>query len=389
LQLLTTAFATGLAIGTMSLVAKSLGEKNQDKASSFARTGIVLTLINSIIFIIIGFFFTNNYMSLFTNDQEIIKLGTQYLSIVLIFSFGTFLDIMLGRILQATGNMKVPMISQIIGSLTNIILDPIFIFGLAFIPGLGIQGAAIATVIGQFAALGYTVYKFISTKQEVSISLTNFKLERNYASGIYKIGISIIAMQSLIPVTNTLINMIIKTNGLAVIAALGVFIKLNSFLTMPLIGLSQGGLPILAYNYGAGNKERFFTTIKMMILFAVSIMLVGVIVFNAFSTQLISLFTNNPDIITNGTNIIRIMSLSFVLIAINFIIAISFQSIGKPQYAFMMALIRQIIVLVPVAWLLNNYQGVNYVWYAYAIAEVVGLILFVPLALRTYRNLFK
>ncbi len=388
LQLLTTAFATGLAVGTMSLIARRLGEGKQEEASEVAKTGIFLAFINAAIFLLIGIFFSQKYISLFTTDPEIIKLGTQYLSIVLIFSAGAFIDIMLGRILQGTGNMKVPMVSQIIGSVTNIILNPIFIFGLLFVPKLGVSGSAIATVIGQFMSMIFDLYIFKTRKQDVEISLKEFRPKYKNVIEIYKIGLPIIAMQALIPVTTTFMNGIITVYSVTAVAVLGIFFKLQSFLLMPIIGLSQGGLPVLAFNFGAGNKNRFYQCMKYLIISSTTLMIIGLAAFNLFPRQLLSLFSATEEMISMGTVILSRISLSFIFVGVNFILAISFQSIGKSLNAFIMSCSKQLIILVPLAWFLGKSLGFDSVWYAYFVAEFISFLIFAPVAYFTLKKSF-
>jgi putative MATE family efflux protein len=325
-----------------------------------------------------------------TENEEIIAMGKQYLQIVLLFSIFIFIEMTSGKILQGIGNMIIPMAAQLIGAITNIILDPIFIFTF----DLGISGAAIATVIGQFFAMSFTLGAFIFKKQEVSISLKGFKLRSKNVLGIMNVGLPVTVMNSVASLTTATMNSLLMNYssteklGEAAVNVLGVYFKLQSFVFMPIFGLNQGGMPILAYNYGANNRERYYKTIKLILITALIIVSLGLLVFQLFPNQLLSLFNPNQDMTIIGIDAYRKISLSFIPAAFAIVFSMSFQAIGHGIKSLLMSLFRQLIILIPFAIFFSIYFSVEYIWYSYAIAEASAALIFVPIAIMTVRKQF-
>ena len=389
MQMLLIAFCVGIGVGTNALLSRKLGEKKYDEASLTAQTGLFISLICAGIFVLIGIFFSKPFMQAFTKDPETIKMGTQYLSIVLILSVGSFLQILCEKVFQATGSMKIPMMTQLIGAITNIILDPIFIFGYFGLPAMGIVGAAIATVIGQNLAMLINLLIFRFTKQDVILFFNKgFKIKKDIISGILKVGIPTIIMTAITSITVTILNSIIKVYKSA-ITVLGIYFKLQSFVTMPILGLNQGALPIMGYNYGANNKKRFIDTFILATFVSIILMIFGTILFQILPVKLLSLFKAKDAFLQLGILSLRIISISFVFIAINITMSTMFQSLGNGLYSLMMSLLRQIILLLPFAVLLLYFYGINNMWYCFVISEIFTTIIFVPISIHTMRKKFN
>lgn len=391
LQIVITAFAIGLGIGVNSLIARKKGEELDQEANQAAKTSIVMGLFIGFVFIILGLTSVRPFLRLITKNEKIISLGKSYLSIIMTFSIFTILEITLTKILQAVGNMIIPMLCQLLGAISNIILDPIFIFNLK----LGVQGAAIATVIGQFLAFTLALSVFIFRKQEINISLVNFKFKKEYLFSIMAVGLPVTLINSIGSVTTTIMNTLLNNSfptleeGEAAVNVLGVYFRLQSFVFMPIFGLNQGGMPILGYNYGANNKERFVRTIKYMLFTSLTIMTVGLIIFQTFPHLLLSIFHPTELMKNIGHRAFRIISLCFIPCAFGIIFSVIFQSMGHGFKSLLMTSFRQLVIIIPSAILLSKFIGINYIWYAYGIAETLTSIVFVPLAIKTVDKQFR
>ena len=390
MQILIIAFALGIGIGTSSLISRKMGERKPEEASQIAKTGIFLALLAYLLFIIIGLFLVEPYLRIMTDNEEIITMGTQYLQIVLLFSIFVFVEMTSTKILQGIGNMLIPMIAQIIGAITNIILDPIFIFTFNF----GISGAAIATVIGQFFSMAFTLCTFIFKKQEISISLKGFKIHSKNVLGIMNVGLPVTVMNSIASLTTATMNSLLMTYsstkelGEVVVNVLGVYFKLQSFVFMPIFGLNQGGMPILAYNYGSNNRGRYYKALKLILITALITVSIGLIIFQVFPTQLLSLFNHNQDMTIIGIDAYRKISISFIPAAFGIIFSMSFQAMGHGTKSLVMSLFRQLIILIPFAIMFSILFSVDFIWYSYVIAEITTALIFVPIAIMTVRKQF-
>lgn len=388
LQLLIIAFALGVGVGVNSLIARKLGEGKKDIASQTASTGIFLAIINGILFLCIGLFMTKFFMQIFSNDPTIVNMGSSYLRIVLIFSFGVFIEIACSRILQATGNMIIPMISQLIGAITNIILDPILIFGLLGLPAMGIEGAATATVVGQIFSMIFSLIMFKIKTHDVHIQLRGFKPNMHIILDIYKVGLPTIVMNAIGSVTTTFLNSILITFSSTAVAIFGIYFKLQSFIFMPVFGLTQGAMPIMGYNFGANNKQRFKKVFFLATLTSFVIMTLGTLLFWIFPSELLSLFNGTPELISMGTYVLRIISLSFIPAAFGIMISTMFQSIGHGFKSLLMSMLRQLIIIIPSAWLFSKLFGLDGVWFCYPLAEVICCLIFIPLAFYVIKKAF-
>lgn len=308
-------------------------------------------------------------MSAFTKNGQVIEMGTVYLRICTIFSMGMFLQIAAERMLQATGQTIYNMFTQLIGAIVNIILDPIFIFTF----NMGVAGAAIATVIGQFVGMGAALYLNYAKNHEIKIRLKGFRPDGRIISEIYRVGVPSIVMQSITSVMTVGLNKILATE--AAVTVYGVYFKLQSFIFMPVFGLSNGMVPIIGYNFGARNKDRIIKTIKLSLIFSISIMFIGLIIFQIFPKYLFMMFTASDDVIAMGIPALKILSLHFMIAGASIIISSVFQAMGNGVFSLIMSLIRQLFVILPAAFILNIFFGVDAVWFAFVIAESVALIL--------------
>lgn len=386
LQMILISFGVGTAVGVNSLIARRLGAKNYQEANAAATTGLVLAVCNWLVFLVVGLFLSRPFISLFTADETVIGYGAQYLTVVLCASFGMQISCMGEKILQSTGNMIFPMITQTIGAVVNIIFDPLLIFGIGFFPRMGVLGAAIATVFGQICSMTFILLVLFLRKHEVKITLRGFRFRLLTLKNIYAVGFPAIIMQSIGSVMVSGINAIISMADLtaeyaaAYINAFGIYFKLQSFIFMPVFGMNQGVSPIIGYNYGARNKKRMYSAFRMGLIIAAAIMAAGTLLFHLAPEWLLSLFESNAaeDMAANallaevGVPLLQIISLSFMLAAAGIMFSTLFQAVGKGFYSMMMSVSRQLLVLLPVAFALSKIN-MTVVWFSFPIAEVVSL----------------
>ncbi len=380
MQLLMVAFAVGTAVGVNSVIARRLGEGRRKEAEYAATHGVLLSVATWVLFALLGVFVSKPFM-LFLNSgsEQIVTYGTQYLTIALVFSLGSFVQVMLEKSIQATGNTLLPMVSHIIGAVTNIILDWLLIFGVGFFPELGVKGAAIATVAGQWLAMFFLIIVLYKKNTGIRISFKGFKLKFEVIKDIYRVGLSGIVMQAVGSLTVALINFIIKTSGAygadvstAAQTVYGVYYKMQSFVFMPVFGLNQGISPIIGYNYGAKIKERMMKTLRYALVIAAIIMLLGTVAFHAFPEGLLNLFGLEPDYIDIGIVALRRISLCFLPASVGVVFTALFQSVGKGVRSLLMSLLRQVIIILPLAFIFSRVD-VNLIWLSFPIAEFVAL----------------
>ena len=373
IQNLLIAFAVGTAAGVTSLISRRLGEGRREEAESAATHGVVLSIATWLVFAVFGIFFTTPFFRMFESDPEIIHMGNQYLSICCIFSFGQFVVTMLEKILQATGDMFWPMIFQLVGALINIVVDPILIFGWFGLPAMGVTGAAIATVGGQILSMVLAIV-VTAKRQSIRISLYGFRFQSDIVKDIYAVGIPAIVMQAISTVMNMAINAILAAFSTAAYTVFGLYFKLRSFVFMPVLGLNQGLMPIMGYNYGAKKKKRLLQSFYQGCGIALAIMLIGVLAFMLFPGQLLGFFNPTEELLLVGIPALRIICLCFPMAALGLVSSNMYQAIGRGNYSLVMSLMRQLVVLVPVAWLLAKVTNdVGMVWWAFPIAEAVSL----------------
>lgn len=388
MQMLVIAMALGVGVGTNALIARRLGEKRREEANKAANTGLFLSLVNMVVCMAVGLFLARPFLSLFTADAEVLSMGVQYLTIVMAVCAGVMIEIPCSRILQATGNMIIPMIAQLIGAVTNIILDPIMIFGLFGMPKMGVAGAAAATVIGQLCSMLFVIVILKMKTHEVTISLFQYHPDWQVAKDIYRVGIPTFVMNAIGSLTTTAMNAILMSFSATAVAVLGIYFKLQSFVFMPIFGLTQGAMPILGYNYGADNEKRFLRTLFLSLGVAVTIMIIGTALFWTIPELFLKLFNGSDQMLKLGSYALRILSLCFLPAACGIIMTTMFQSLGKGLLSLLMSLLRQLVFIIPLAWLLGSLGGLQAVWFAYPAAEVLVTLIFIPLAFKTVKRAF-
>lgn len=389
LQNLMIAVSSGTCVGVNALLSRSLGEKNQKAANHTAENGLFLAVLSYGIFCLFGLFGARIFFKSQTSNPAIVELGAQYLSICCIFSFGIFLEMMNERILQSTGRTFYSMITQGSGAIINIIMDPILIFGLFGMPKMGIRGAAAATVFGQIVAMLLALYFNTRKNPDVQMELRRFKPNGNIIRTIYQVGVPSIIMQSISSVMTFGMNKILILFSETAVSVFGVYYKLQSFVFMPVFGLNNGMIPIIAYNYGARQKKRIMDTIKLSIATAVTIMLLGLAVFQLIPDRLLMLFNASKHMLEIGVPALRIISLSFLFAGFCIIVGSVFQALGNGVYSLIVSVARQLVCILPLAYFFAEAFGLHAVWYAIPLAEIISLTLSSILLKRIYHQKIK
>lgn len=370
-QMILVAVACGTGVGVNALLSRFLGLRKQTEANQVAVHGLILALINGIVFALIGFLFSKPFIQMFTNDPNILAMGMSYMQICMIFSFGVFVQITYERIMQATGNPGYNMVIQGVGALVNIILDPIFIFGLLGVPAMGVTGAAIATVIGQIVAMILGIFITKHKIKLVEVRLRNFKLDIDLIRNIYKIAIPAILMQSIMSFMTVFMNMILVKFSTLAVSVFSIYFKLQQFVFMAVSGITNAIIPIISFNYGAKHKHRILETIHFSLLLATGIMLVGTIVFQLFPEQLLFMFNASEEMLAIGVPALRIISVSFVFAGISLILCSVFQALDHGANSLVVTLLRQMILLVPLTYILAFQFGLDISWTSFPITEVL------------------
>ena len=386
LQNVMIAVGVGTGVGVNALLSKSLGEKNQSRANITAENGIFLSLCSFAVFFVIGLTCMKPYFYAQTSDAVIAQQGIQYLSVCCIFSLGLFTQTMGEKLLAATGRTYLSMISQLVGAVVNIILDPIFIFGYCGEALSGTTGAAVATVIGQFCGAGMTLYFNTRKNPDIQISFKGFRPSAKAIGRIYTVGLPSIAMQCVGSLMTFGMNLILMAFSATAVAVFGVYFKLQSFVFMPIFGLNNGMVPIISYNYGAARPQRVWKTIRLSNITAMAIMVVGFAIFQLFPSTLLELFDASETMLAIGVPALRIISVSFLLAGFCIIAGSVFQAIGNPVYSLIVSVCRQMVVLLPVAWLLSRTGRLELVWWSFPIAEVMSFTLSTIFLRRTVKS---
>lgn len=363
----------GTAIGVNSLLARNLGAKQFSQVNKIANNGLLLAFLSFIAFFMMGLLLSDKLITIQTDNQEIISHGPVYLRICLMGSLGIFTHLMFERLLQATGKTMYTMIAQISGALMNIILDPIMIFGWFGMPAMGLAGAALATVISQYIGALVVAYLCIRKEKDIDIGFRYLKPDFKIIRDIYAVGIPSIIMISISSVTIFSMNQILAKFSITAVALLGIYFKLQSFIFMPVFGLNNGIIPIVGYNYGAGNKERMRETIFLGMRYAVTIMLIGTLIMMVFPDKLLGMFNASDQMMDIGRVAFRIICISFPFAAISIISIGVFQAIGKGTLSMIISIIRQLVVLVPLAYLFSLTGNLSMVWWSVIIAELVAV----------------
>ncbi len=384
MQNLLIAVSVGTSVGVNSLLSRKLGAKDITSARKAAGNGISLSIISWGFFAFIGLFLTKTFVEFFTNDAELITMGTQYISICLIFSIGLFIDITCERILQGTGDTFHPMIIQSTGAIVNIILDPILIFGLFGMPRMGVMGAAIATVFAQHVSAAIAIY-YVRRNKEIVLKKSSFRLEKQTVKDIYAVGIPTIIMQAIGTILITSLNKILIGFSTSAVAVFGIYFRLQSFIFMPVFGLNTGMIPVIGYNYGARKPKRITATIKVGLIVAVTIMGIGTALFILFPHILLSWFNATPEMVAIGIVAMQRISLGFVLSGVSIVLIALFQGMGYGYLSMINSVTRQLVFLLPAAYLLGKYVGLDALWYSFFIAEIASF----SLTLFFFRKIYK
>lgn len=391
LQTLLIAVGAGTGVGMNALLSKSLGEKNFKKANDTAANAAVLYILSYILFLILGFSVVKPfYLSQIGNaDVEIMEMGIEYLSTVMIFSFGLFTQFFFERLLTSTGRTIFSMTSQLTGAVTNIILDPILIFGLFGAPKMGVTGAAVATVIGQCVAGIVAATCNHKYNHDVKLSFKGFKPDLKIIGTIYAVGVPSIIMQSIGSIMTYCMNRILIEFSSTATAVFGVYFKLQSFFFMPVFGLNNGITPIIAYNYGAKHRKRMIHTIKLSMAVAFCLTFVGFVAFEAIPQVLLGMFNSSQQLLEIGIPALRIIGIHFLIAWFCIVAGTVFQALGKAVFSMIVSIMRQLFVLVPAAYILAKVGGLHAVWWSFPIAEVISLAVSLTFLIRIYNTIIK
>lgn len=386
MQNLMISVATGTGVGISALLSKSLGEHDTERVQRAARNGVFLALVSFIVFAIIGVFFSRTFFQLQTDIPAIVDGGTQYLLICTLLSFGLFGQICFERLLQSTGKTFYTMITQGLGAILNIIFDPLFIFGIGPFPKMGVAGAAAATVLGQIVAFIVSIFINHAKNPEIQLSFKGFRPHGATVARIYAVGVPSIIMASISSVMTFGMNKILISFTSTATAVFGVYFKLQSFVFMPVFGLNNGMVPIIAYNFGARKPDRMKKTFTLAVVYATLIMVLGFAVMQLAPNLMLSFFNASDKMLEIGVPALRIISISFLLAGVSVICSSFFQALGHGMLSLWISVVRQLFVLLPVAYVLSRIGGLSTVWWAFPVAEVVALILCVVFLRYAYRK---
>lgn len=389
-QNLMIAVATGTGVGINALLSRALGAKEFEKANKIAVNGFLLAILSGLAFMLFGFFGVKIFFAGQVDPSSpIYSYGVDYLTIICCLSVGIFGQVTVERLMQATGKTTLSMFTQLTGAIINIILDPLFILGIGPFPRLEAKGAAIATVIGQLCSFAIGIFLNKKYNKEVRLSFRKFRPEGKIIGEIYKIGVPSIIMVAIGSVMSFFLNKILLSFSTTAAAVFGVYFKLQSFIFMPVFGLNNGVIPIIAFNYGARNRERIISAIRFSCFIAVSVMTVGTLVMWIMPSQMLSLFDASAEMTAIGIPALRFISLSFILAGVNINFGASFQALGKSYYSMIVSFARQIVVLLPAAYLLAKTGVLDYVWLSFPIAEVASFAVTLFFFISIYKKLIR
>ena len=379
----------GLGIGINSVISRRLGEKNKDEAVNSAEHGFFFGIIIWVVLALLAIVVPKSFFPMFTESQKIIDFGITYITIILAFSLFRIIAQIFISILQATGDMISAMIIQGAGAITNIVLDGFLIFGLWIFPEMGIAGAAIATIVGQFVSMVLAIIIYTTRKNRLRLNLHKFHLDKTITKNILVVGIPAAIMQGLSSIMLALLNKILSNFGDEAYTFLGVYFRIQSFVFMPIFGLTQGMMPILGYNYGAGNKKRVLDTLKVGLIAAAAIMVIGTVVFQVFPAPILEFFGVSEAIVKIGVPAFRIISSCFVFAGVSIVISTLFQAMGDAYVSMISSFTRQIIVILPAAWILSRTYGLDQTWFAFPISEFVTLLMAIGFFVYAYNKKIK
>ncbi|MCK8060473.1 MULTISPECIES: MATE family efflux transporter [unclassified Fusibacter] len=387
IQMIIVAAFVGLGTGINSNISRRLGEGNREEAISVSEHGVVIGLALSLVVAIIGILLSGSYFTWFTDDLSIISDGKIYVQIVTAFAVFRILGHTGSSSLQGSGEMIKPMVAQLIGAIGNIILDPILIFGWFGMPALGVKGAAIATITAQLFSMLYIWSVIARGKQEIRLDMKRFRFSTVTIKSIVAVGVPSAIMQGLGSVMLGGLNLILAQFGESALAVMGVYFKLQSLVYMPIFGLAVGTMPVVGFNFGAKNIRRMIAAVRFSTVLAVGFMSLWLVLFQLFPRQLLSIFNATPDMYSIGIDAMRIASVMFPMVAITIILSTSFNAIGKAHFSLAISSVRQLVILLPVAYLLAKSIGVNGVWFSLVLSECVGVTLTVIIFTKVYRKI--
>lgn len=388
IQMLLISVGVGTGVGINSLISRRLGANMLDDANMAANHGYRLSFFNWFLFAFIGIFLSEPIMNLMSDTPYIVESGTSYMSIITIASIFLLVQVSTEKILQATGNMKLPMICSIVGAVANVILDPVLIFGIGPFPEMGVTGAAVATVTGQFMSMVLGQIVLFRGKHPVKVKLFGWKMNGRIIKDIYAVGAPAILMQSIASIMQFGMNIILGGLSETAVSVMGVYGRLQSFIFMPVFGLNQGVLPIMGYNYGARNRKRLMETFKKGFMIAFIIMALGMILFQLFPKELLAIFNsqNNQDMYDIGIPALRTISICFIPASFGIMSSSIFQATGHGFMSLWGSLLRQLIGILPLAWIFSVIDGLGLVWFAFPLAEIIGMIYFAFALRHLYRT---
>ncbi|MBP3338017.1 MAG: MATE family efflux transporter [Lachnospiraceae bacterium] len=389
LQTLIIALSGGTCVGINALLSRALGEKNEKKVNAYAMNGIFVMGIVYIVFFVLGLLAVRPFYEMQTNNSRIVEYGVDYLTIVLCASIGICMQFVFEKLLQSTGKTIHTMFTQMLGAIINLILDPILIFGLLGAPKMGVAGAAVATVIGQIAAGVLALVLNLKCNKEIHFTIKGFRPSFSVIKQIYVIGLPSIIMQSIGSIMVVGMNAILGSFTETAVAVFGIYFKMQSFVFMPIFGLNNGMVPIVAYNYGAKRKDRVLKVVKLSVMYAMSIMLVGFVLFQTIPNLMLKLFDASDNMYKIGIPALRIISIHFIMAGFNIIGGTMFQALGCAVYSMITSICRQLIVLLPAAFILSKIGSVTTVWWAFPIAEIMALIMTIFFMIRVNKNVLN
>ncbi|HIV96124.1 MAG TPA: MATE family efflux transporter [Candidatus Agathobaculum stercoravium] len=395
LQTLVVAIGVGTGVGVNSLIARRLGEKRQMHANSAAEHGIALSIIGGIVFLVLGFGLSGVFVNAFGAAEDVSVQAVQYSHIAVGLSIFVMISMMCEKVQQSTGNMIIPMMQGLTGAIINIILDPLMIFGIGPFPEMGVTGAALATVIGQIFGMLIGLWGVFKHQKVLKLNMRKFKWRLQTVKDIYRVGLPGIVMQSITSVMTAGMNGILIGFSQTAVNVLAVYFKLQTFVFMPVFGLNQGALPVMGYNYGARNKKRLFGAYRIALGTAVAIMLLGFVLFQLFPEPMLMMFVDRTDaaatqeMLTVGVPALKIISLSFVGAAFGIINSTVFQATARGMNSLIVSVCRQLVIILPAAWVLGRFVGLSAIWYSFPIAEIASFLISYLLLWREYQTELK
>lgn len=386
LQNLVLAVAVGTGVGVNSYIARRLGAKDKQSANAAVTHGLILNALEYIVFLVLSVTIVRPFFEMFTSSENTVNLACDYIMIIMIGSFAQIFHIMVEKTMQSTGQMIFPMILQGFGAVVNIILDPIMIFGLCGFPEMGVRGAAVATVIGQLCAMTAAFLVFLLGKHEVKIVIKGFKFKWSVVKQIYSVGVPSMLMMALGSVLVTALNSILIRFSELAVSVFGVYFKLQTFVFMPVSGINQGAMPIMGYNYGAHHKKRLTAALRWSVLIAVLIMAAGTVLFQTCAEPILTLFNADGEMMAMATQALHIISISYVPAAVGVMLSTLFQAVGKGTNSLIIFLLRQLVILIPVAYIFADIFGLAGIWWAFPVAEIVSSVVAFALYLQFHKK---